>query len=40
MNIIEAIEKEYMKQEVPVFSVGDTVKVFVKVVEGICVYTL
>ncbi len=34
MNIIEAIEKEYMKKEVPVFSVGDTVKVFVKVVEG------
>ena len=34
MNVIEAIEKEYMKNEVPVFSVGDTVKVFVKVVEG------
>lgn len=33
-NIIEAIEKEYMKKEVPVFNVGDTVKVFVKVVEG------
>lgn len=33
-NIIEAIEKEYLKKEVPVFSVGDTVKVFVKVVEG------
>ena len=33
-KIIEAIEKEYMKQEVPVFAVGDTVKVFVKVVEG------
>ncbi len=34
MNIIESIEKEYMKKEVPQFSVGDTVKVFVKVVEG------
>ena len=33
-NIIEAIEREYMKKEVPAFSVGDTVKVFVKVVEG------
>ena len=34
MNIIEAIEKEYLKAEVPAFNVGDTVKVFVKVVEG------
>ncbi len=34
MNVIEAIEKEYLKAEVPVFNVGDTVKVFVKVVEG------
>jgi len=33
-SIIEAIENDYMKKEVPVFSVGDTVKVFVKVVEG------
>ncbi|MBE5732657.1 MAG: 50S ribosomal protein L19 [Clostridiales bacterium] len=34
MNIIEAIEKDYMKAEVPAFAVGDTVKVMVKVVEG------
>ncbi len=34
MNIVESIEKEYMKSEVPQFNVGDTVKVFVKVVEG------
>ena len=34
MNIIEAIGKDYMKAEVPVFAVGDTVKVMVKVVEG------
>lgn len=34
MNIIESIEKEYMKKEIPQFNVGDTVKVFVKVVEG------
>ena len=33
-KIIEAIEKEYMKAEVPAIAVGDTVKVFVKVVEG------
>lgn len=33
-GIIEAIEKEYMKKEVPAFDVGDVVKVFVKVVEG------
>ena len=33
-KIIEAIEKENMKSDIPVFSVGDVVKVFVKVVEG------
>ena len=33
-KIVETIEKEYMKQEVPQFEVGDTVKVYVKVVEG------
>lgn len=31
---INAIEKEYMKETVPAFNVGDTVKVYVKVVEG------
>ncbi|MBO5223107.1 MAG: 50S ribosomal protein L19 [Clostridia bacterium] len=36
MNIIEAIEKDYMKtgDNVPKFEVGDTVRVMVKVVEG------
>ena len=34
MNIISLIEKENMKQDVPRFAVGDTVKVDVKVVEG------
>jgi large subunit ribosomal protein L19 len=34
MNIIDIIEKEGLKADVPVFNVGDTVKVFVKVVEG------
>ncbi|MCI9031206.1 MAG: 50S ribosomal protein L19 [Clostridia bacterium] len=33
-GIIASIEKEYMKSEIPTFEVGDTVKVFVKVVEG------
>ena len=34
MNIIDTIEKEGMRTDVPVFNIGDTVKVFVKVVEG------
>ena len=33
-SIIDAIEKEYLKAEVPAFNVGDVVKVDVKVVEG------
>ncbi|MBI4688828.1 MAG: 50S ribosomal protein L19 [Nitrospirae bacterium] len=33
MNMISAIEQGYMK-EMPAFNVGDTVRVFVKVVEG------
>ncbi|MCL2847715.1 MAG: 50S ribosomal protein L19 [Firmicutes bacterium] len=33
-NIIRAIEAEYMKKEPPKFDIGDTVKVWVKVVEG------
>ena len=34
MNLIDEIEKENLKKDVPTFDVGDTVKVFVKVVEG------
>lgn len=34
MNLIDIIEKENLKKNVPSFEVGDTVKVFVKVVEG------
>ena len=34
MNIIDQIEKENLKTEVPSFAVGDTVKVSVKVIEG------
>ena len=33
-NLIAEIEKEYMKENVPQFEVGDVVKVYVKVVEG------
>ena len=33
-NLVEAIEKENMKTEVPAFNVGDTVKVGFKVIEG------
>ncbi len=33
-NIINEIEKDYMKKEVPQFREGDVVKVYVKVVEG------
>lgn len=34
MNLIDEIEKENLKKDVPTFDVGDTVKVYVKVVEG------
>jgi len=33
-NIIRAIEKEKMRTDLPEINVGDTIKVFVKVVEG------
>ena len=33
-NLITEIEREYMKESIPEFEVGDVVKVFVKVVEG------
>ncbi len=33
-NIIDVIEKEGMRTDFPDFAIGDTVKVFVKVVEG------
>lgn len=34
MGVIEDIEKSQMKKEVPQFKVGDTVKVFSRIVEG------
>jgi large subunit ribosomal protein L19 len=33
MNLIKAVEERYRK-DVPVFNIGDTVRAFVKVVEG------
>ena len=34
MNIIETIEKEQLRTDIPDFRPGDTVKVFAKIVEG------
>ena len=34
MNIIDALEKEGMRTDIPAFNIGDTVKVHVKVIEG------
>ena len=33
-SIIEAINQENVKKDIPAFNVGDTVKVMIKVVEG------
>jgi large subunit ribosomal protein L19 len=33
-KVIEAIEKEGLREGIPAFSVGDVVRVYVKVVEG------
>ena len=34
MEILKKVSQEYLKSEVTEFSVGDTVKVYVKIVEG------
>ena len=34
MNIVETVEKDYLKADVPTLRSGDTVRVHVKVVEG------
>ena len=34
MNLVDQIEKSQMKQTVPTFKVGDTVRVYSKIVEG------
>ncbi|PLX32341.1 MAG: 50S ribosomal protein L19 [Clostridiales bacterium] len=33
-KILDMLEQEQLRQDIPVFSVGDTVKVSIKVVEG------
>ena len=33
-NIIDTIEKENMKSDIPEFNIGDTVAVYVKIIEG------
>ncbi len=34
MDLIKVVENEQLRSDIPVFNVGDTVKVHVKVVEG------
>ena len=34
MNLVDVLEKEQIKTEVPAFNVGDTVKVSYKIIEG------
>ncbi|HYD46866.1 MAG TPA: 50S ribosomal protein L19 [Terriglobales bacterium] len=34
MNVIDAIEREQLRSDVPEFKAGDTVRVHVKVIEG------
>jgi large subunit ribosomal protein L19 len=34
MTTLEFVEKQYMKENIPAISIGDTVKVHIKVVEG------
>jgi len=34
MNVIEIIEKEQMRTDIPDFKAGDTVKVYVRIIEG------
>ena len=34
MNVMEMLEKEQMRGDIPDFNMGDTIKVFVRIVEG------
>ena len=34
MNILDSVAQDYLKEDVPAFNVGDTVKVHVKIKEG------
>ncbi len=35
MDLIKEVEKKYLKEDIPAFGPGDTVKVHVRVVEGV-----
>jgi large subunit ribosomal protein L19 len=34
MNVLDVIEKEHMRGDIPDFKAGDTVKVYVRIIEG------
>lgn len=34
MNVLEMIEKEQMRGDIPGFKTGDTIKVYVRIIEG------
>jgi len=34
MSIVQEVEKNFLKKEIPSFNVGDTVRVFSKIIEG------
>lgn len=34
MDIMKAIEQDFIKSDIPVFNIGDTVKVYIKIKEG------
>lgn len=34
MNLVEMVEQPYLRDDVPAFRIGDTVKVYVKIKEG------
>jgi large subunit ribosomal protein L19 len=34
MSIVSEVEKKFMKKDIPAFNVGDTVRVFSKIIEG------
>ena len=34
MNVLEMVEREHMRGDIPGFKTGDTVKVYVRIIEG------
>ncbi len=34
MNVIERLEKNQLREDLPEFNIGDTIKVYLKIVEG------